>query len=208
MQARILLNLWLVFLFVISGCSSKPGVAVKNFDFTESLTPSSWEKIAVLPFSGDQKFRRTSPEWFSFYLQKQQRYTIITPTYAEIEILNQGMRIPEKEFSIEEARQAGRLLGADAVFIGNIETEKKSQSPVELSLQLIDVKTGNTMATHTIGYPSWVFLWDTFQEYVKLATETAGRDFLVVLKGFAEGKQIQLLPESASPDKNRESNDT
>ena len=198
----------LAFLFVLSGCSSKPGVAVKNFGFAENLTPSSWEKIAVLPFSGDPKFRRTSPEWFSFYLQKQQRYTIITPTYAEIEILNQGMSIPEKEFSIEEARQAGRLLSADAVFIGNIEIEKKSQSPVELTLALIDVRTGKTIATHAIGYPSWVFLWDTFQEYVKLATETAGRDFLVVLKGFAEGKQVEPLSESTSPDTSREPNDT
>ena len=193
MQARIHLILLLGFLFVLTGCSSKPGVAVKNFDLTENLTPSSWKKIAVLPFSGDQKFRRTSPEWFSFYLQKQQRYTIITPTFAEIEILNQGMSIPEKEFSIEEARQAGRLLGVDAVFTGNIKTRKISQSPVEISLQLIDVKTGKKIATHTIGYPSWVFLWDTFQEYVRLATETAGRDFLIVLKGFAEGQQIELI---------------
>ena len=194
MQVKFLLNLLLAFLCVLSGCSSKPGVAIKNFDSTENFTPSSWQRIVVLPFSGDKKFRRTSPEWFSFYLQKQPRYTIITPTYAEIEIANKDMEIPEYGFSREEARQAGRLLNADAVFIGNIEAKKISQSPVKLSLQLIDVETGETIATHTVGYPSWVFLWDNFQEYVRLATEEAGRNFLVVLKGLSEGKQVAPLP--------------
>jgi hypothetical protein len=206
-RARFHLNLFLIFLFVLFGCSSKPGVAVKRFDRNESFTPASWKNIVVLPFSGDKKFRRTSPEWFSFYLQKQQRYTIVSPTYAEIEIMNKGMGIPEKGFSLEAARQAARLLDADAVFVGEIETQKRSQSPVKLSIQLIDVKTGKKIATHTIGYPSWVFLWDNFQEYVRLATEAAGRDFLIVLKGLADGKWIEPLPESASPNRNKDSND-
>lgn len=193
--------LFIAFLFVLFGCGGKPGVTVKRFDFNESFTPSSWEKIVVLPFSGDKKFRRTSPEWFSFYLQKQERYTIVTPTYAEIEIVKKGMDIPESGFSLEEARQAARLLNADAVFIGSIEAKKISQSPVKLSLQLIDVETGKKIATHNIGYPSWIFLWDNFQEYVRLATEAAGRDFLIVLKGLAEGKQVAPLPSNASLNK-------
>jgi len=109
------------------------------------------------------------------------------------------MPVPEKGFSIEEARQAARLLEADAVFVGNVETEKRSQSPVKISLQLIDVKTGETIATHTVGYPSWVLLWDNFQEYVKLATDAAGRDFLKVLEGLVDGKWIQPSPGSAPP---------
>lgn len=111
------------------------------------------------------------------------------------------MDIPENGFSIEEARQAARLLSADAVFIGNIVAKKISQSPVKLSLQLIDVKTGKIIATHNIGYPSWVFLWDNFQEYVRLATEAAGRDFLVVLGGLSEGRQVAPIPSNASLDK-------
>lgn len=205
MQARIHLNIFLAFLFILSGCS-KPGVTVKHFDSSESFTPSSWKKIVVLPFSGNKKFRRTASEWFSFYLQKQQRYLIVTPTLAEIEIMNKGMNISEKGFSIEQARQAARLLEADAVFIGDVETRKKSQSPVKLGLQLIDVKTGEKIATHAIGYPSWVFLWDNFREYVKLATDIAGRDFLKVLKGLADGKWVAPLPASALSN-NHNSND-
>lgn len=197
MQGRIHLSLFLAFLFVLSGCS-KPPVTVKHFDFNESFTPSSWKKIVVLPFSGNKKFRRTAAEWFSFYLQKQQHYSIVTPTFAEIEIAKKGMDIPENGFSIEEARRAARLLKMDAVLIGNVETVKRSQSPVKISLQLIDVKTGEKIATHTVGYPSWVLLWDNFQEYVKLATDAAGRDFLKVLKNLAEGKRIEPLPESVS----------
>lgn len=204
MLGRIHLILFLAFLFVLSGCS-KPPVTVKHFDFNESFTPSSWKKIVVLPFSGNKKFRRTASEWFAFYLQKQPHYSIVTPTLAEIEIAKKGMAIPEKGFSIEEARQAARLLEADAVFVGNVETEKKSQSPVKIRLQLIDVKTSEKIATHTVGYPSWVFLWDNFQEYVKLATDAAGRDFLKVLEGLANGKRIEPLPEN-TPSSNKDSN--
>jgi len=205
-QGKIRLSLLLVLLFVFSSCS-KPGVTVKRFDSIESFTPSSWKKIAVLPFSGEKKFRRTSSEWFSFYLQKQQRYSIVTPTYAEIEIAHKGMTLPENGFTIEEARQAARLLGADAVFVGNVEAKKISQSPVKLSLQLIDVKTGEKIATHTVGYPSWIFFWDNFQEYARLATEVAGRNFLKVLKGLADGKWIEPPPQSALSSKNRDLHD-
>ncbi|MEE8205580.1 MAG: hypothetical protein V3T82_01435 [Nitrospinaceae bacterium] len=190
MSARIYLNLFLAFLLVLCGCS-KPGVVIKRFDYNERYTPSSWKKIVVLPFTGEKKFRRTAAEWFSFYLQKQPHYSIITPTLAEIEIEKSGMNIPEKGFSSEEARQAARLLGADAVFTGDVETQKRAKSPVKILIQLIDVKTGEKIATHTIGYPSMVFLWDNFQEYTKLATDAAGRDFLKVLKGLAEGRWIE-----------------
>ena len=190
MSARIYLNLFLAFLLVLCGCS-KPDVMIKHFDYNERYTPSSWKKIVVLPFTGEKKFRRTAAEWFSFYLQKQPHYSIITPTLAEIEIEKSGMNIPEKGFSSEEARQAARLLGADAVFTGDVETQKRAKSPVKILIQLIDVKTGEKIATHTIGYPSMVFLWDNFQEYTKLATDAAGRDFLKVLKGLAEGRWIE-----------------
>ncbi len=190
MSARIFLNLFLAFLLVLCGCS-KPGVVIKHFDYNERYTPSSWKKIVVLPFTGEKKFRRTAAEWFSFYLQKQPHYSIITPTLAEIEIEKSGMNIPEKGFSSEEARQAARLLGADAVFTGDVETQKRAKSPVKILIQLIDVKTGEKIATHTIGYPSMVFLWDNFQEYAKLATDAAGRDFLKILKGLAEGRWIE-----------------
>ena len=207
MQGRFYLNLILAFLFILSGCSSKTGATVKHFDFNESFTPSSWKKIAVLPFSGDKKFRRTSSEWFSFYLQKQQHYSIATPTFAEIEMKNHGIDAPENEFSIEQVQQAGRILEADAVFIGDIETKKRSKSPVKILIRLIDVKTGEKIAAHTIGYPSWVLLWDNFQEYVKLATDAAGRDFLKVLKDLAKGKQIKPLQKNLPPSNNSDSND-
>jgi len=189
-SARIYLNLFLAFLLVLCGCS-KPDVMIKHFDYNERYTPSSWKKIVVLPFTGEKKFRRTAAEWFSFYLQKQPHYSIITPTLAEIEIEKSGMNIPGKGFSSEEARQAARLLGADAVFTGDVETQKRAKSPVKILIQLIDVKTGEKIATHTIGYPSMVFLWDNFQEYAKLATDAAGRDFLKILKGLAEGRWIE-----------------
>jgi TolB-like protein len=206
-QGKICLNSLLAFLLVLSGCS-KPGVTVKQFDYNESFTPSSWEKIVVLPFSGDKKFQRTSAEWFSFYLQKQSHYSITTPTLAEIETTSQGMKFSEKAYSIEEARKAGRILEADAVFIGDVETMKRSKSPVKISIQLIDVKTGQKIATHTIGYPSWVLLWDNFQKYVKLATDVAGRDFLKVLKSLADGKGIEPLPKTTLLRNNRDSNET
>jgi TolB-like protein len=201
------LFLFSAFLLVVSGCGSNPGATIKNLNFTESLSLNSWKKIAVLPFSGDKKFQRTSAEWLSFHLQKQPHYSIVTPTFAEIEIKNHGMDVTGNEFSIEQAQQAGRILKVDAVLLGNIETAKISKSPVKISLQLIDVKTGEMIATHTIGYPSWVLLWDNFQEYVKLATDTAGRDFIKVLKYLAEGKQVNSFPKNTLSSNNNDLNE-
>lgn len=117
------------------------------------------------------------------------------------------MDVTGNEFSIEQAQQAGRILKVDAVLLGNIETAKISKSPVKISLQLIDVKTGEMIATHTIGYPSWVLLWDNFQEYVKLATDTAGRDFIKVLKYLAEGKQVNSFPKNTLSSNNNDLNE-
>ena len=206
MRGNFYLGIFLASLFVLSSCSSKPGVTVKHFDFNESRPHSSWEKIAVLPFSGDKKFRRTAAEWFSFLLQRQQHYLIVTPTFAEIEIASRGMNFPTKGFSIEEARQAARLLEVDAVFMGDVETMKRAKSPVKISIQLIDVKTGEKISTHTIGYPSMVFLWDNFQEYVKLATDAAGRDFLKTLNYLADEKQTNPLSVNV-PSSIKDSND-
>ena len=208
MQDRIYLNLLLAFVFILSGCSSKPGVTVKHFDSNKSIAPSSWKKIAVLPFSGDKKFQRTSAEWFSFHLQKQPYYSIVTPTFAEIEIKNQVIDIIGNKFSIEQAQQAGRILNVDAVLLGDVETVKRSKSPVKVLIRLVDVKTGETIATHTIGYPSWVLLWDNFQEYVKLATDAAGRDFVKVLKNLAEGKQAGPLPDITHTSDHKGPNET
>ena len=51
------------------------------------------------------------------------------------------------------------------------------------------------------------FLWDNFQEYVRLATEEAGRDFLRVLQGLANGKWAEPLPSNTSSSMKANSND-
>lgn len=116
MKIKIIPFLLLAALFPLAGCVvgvSKPTI-VKAY----SIPPSPWKKIAVLPFSGRPEFRRVAGEWLAFEIQKQSHYGIVNPTLAEIELGKQGMDLLEKEFTVEEAQKAGKLLGADAVITG------------------------------------------------------------------------------------------
>ena len=56
---------------------------------------TDWEKIAVLPFSGDPLYRRVSAELFSYYLQEQPHFELIGPAISEIELNKRDIVIAE-----------------------------------------------------------------------------------------------------------------
>ena len=109
-------GLWVIFLCALPACYGGSSI-VHQFDLKPDYRPSPWKKIAVLPFSGDQRFTRVAAEWFAHHLQKQSHFSIVTPTFAEIEIQKLGISSNEDGLSPKEARQAARSLGADALFM-------------------------------------------------------------------------------------------
>ena len=128
--------LLLAALFPLAGCA----IDVNKFIINKAycIPPSPWKKIAVLPFSGAPEFRRVAGEWVAFYIQKHSHYDIVSPTLAEIELGKQGMDLLEKEFTVEEAQKAGKLLGADAVITGKVDRPGYAT----VAVQLIDTQSG------------------------------------------------------------------
>ena len=110
MKIKIMTFLLLAALFPLAGCATDVNKFIINKAYC--IPPSPWKKIAVLPFSGAPEFRRVAGEWVAFYIQKHSHYEIVSPTLSEIELGKQGMDLLEKEFTVEEAQKAGKLLGA------------------------------------------------------------------------------------------------
>ena len=140
MKIKIIAFLLLAALFPLASCAV--GVSKLTINKAYSIPPSPWKKIAVLPFSGGPEFRRVAGEWLAFYIQKQSHYDIVSPTLAEIELGKQGMDLLEKEFTVEEAQKAGKLLGADAVITGKVGVRPDYATPTSVEVQLIDTQSG------------------------------------------------------------------
>ena len=182
-------GLWVIFLCALPACYGGSSI-VHQFDLKPDYRPSPWKKIAVLPFSGDQRFTRVAAEWFAHHLQKQSHFSIVTPTFAEIEIQKLGISSNEDKLSPEEARRAARSLGADALFLGQVEAQFRSRSPAKVSIQLIDLEREEPVAASTVGYPSILLKWANYHEYVAYATDKAGEMFLKLLEDLALGKWV------------------
>jgi len=148
MKIKIITLLLLAALFPLAGCATDANKLIINKAYC--IPPSPWKKIVVLPFSGAPEFRRVAGEWVAFYIQKHSHYEIVSPTLAEIELGKQGMDLLEKEFTVEEAQKAGKLLGADAVITGKVDAVITQNVGVgtpfyaagSVEVQLIDTQSG------------------------------------------------------------------
>lgn len=173
MKIKIITFLLLAALFPLAGCAV--GVGKLTINKAYSIPPSPWKKIAVLPFSGGPEFRRVAGEWLAFYIQKQSHYDIVSPTLAEIELGKQGMDLLEKEFTVEEAQKAGKLLGADAVITGKVGVRPGMALAVSVEVQLIETQSGEIVVTATGLMPD-------------PPADVFSKEILAVLNELAEGK--------------------
>jgi hypothetical protein len=116
-----------------------------------------WRKVAVLPFAGDPVFRRTAAEWFAFRVRKQGLFKIVDPSIAEIELGEKGMLFGEAPIPVDEARKAGRLLGADGVVFGSVDPRPPPGRPgsANVTASIVDTATGKVVATSVRSYPAW-----------------------------------------------------
>ncbi len=152
-----------------------------------------WHKVAVLPFSGDPAFRRATAEWFTHLLDKHNLFEIIGPAVAEIELGKRGQRLGNGDISIETAREAGRILGADGVIVGSLKTSTTERPDIFwgkkiASVSIVDVLTGRVVAT---SGQSDVLMGADTRAVALSATERVVDDLLPVLYALA-GKTLTL----------------
>ncbi len=156
---------------------------VLNEQFLNKKGQAAWKTIVVLPFTGPPQHARVFAEYFSVQLFQQQRYTIISPSIAEIELTNKGLLLAKGVHTIQEAQHAGRLLGADAVIMGSIGTDYSIQ-PVHgeafVKTKLIDTVTGEPVAE--IFRTSPVLLVVDQHDHMTAVTKSAAEAMLSLLR--------------------------
>lgn len=179
----------LLVLVMLVGCAN-PSYFRQNLQFT----PRNWTKIAVLPFSGDVRFTQAATDTFNLHLLGQNNFILIEPVTIEYALNKIAVGSnSENEISIIQAQQVGRIVNADAIFIGNVTSYSNGLSMNGFStVKLIDTKTGKIIAAS--HKPSGLlFGWSEHQGVITAVKRTA-KDMLKALKGLC----IKNIAEPAS----------
>jgi hypothetical protein len=210
--ALLFLSLTLIVTFYGGGTAliaSAAGGAVKtgivpNERFLQRKGQTAWKTIAVLPFTGPPQHARVFSEYFSVQLLQQHRYIIVSPALFEIELNKRGSPLAKGIRNIQEAREAGQLLGADAVIMGSVDTDYSFQlvhGEGIVRTRLIDTATGEQVAEITRASP---VLFTTDQHrHMTVATEGAAADMLSVLRLLSGEPVSQPAGTTQSDEQNR-----
>lgn len=180
MLARIMVLI--IVLPCIASCVPPPPYSAKNEAYLRDPGRVSWKKVAILPFSGDPAFRRTSAEWFAFRVRSHGLFELIGPGIAEIELKEKGIVSGDADIPAESACAAGRALNADAVIVGSI---RRRSYPGGIGLwpvagvSVVDVSTGTVVATSV--QPAKTMFAADMQTFAASATEHVVEDILPVL---------------------------
>ena len=183
-----------------AACIQAVEYSAKNDSFThQAAGRKAWKTIAVLPFTGDIACRRVSGEWFTFQLDKLRLFELIGPAVSEVELRKQGLVETDTDIAVGTAREAGRMLGADAVLVGAVKVERL-QGPV-VGVSLIDVASGTVVATSVRSMP-YLMTTSSRKRYAA-ATEEVARDISAVLYEVAGKPRPQPEKAPSNPDEQR-----
>lgn len=170
--------------------------AVKNLSAEDwfELAPErlNWRKIAILPFTGKPVYRELSGGVFYFSIGKQQHFEIIGPATAENELKKEGTVLSVTKIGQEEAQEAGRLLGADAVIVGYVTMKTEQRYDAEVGVSLVDIGTGQNVVTSIRSIP----IRRNEHEAVTSVSERVADDMLSLLHEVAT---VKGLPTRETP---------
>jgi len=177
---------------LVSGCAN-PSYFRKNTQFT----PTNWARVAVLPFSGDERFTQVATDTFNLHLLGQDDFEVLEPSTMEFAV-NKIVAAEDYPGSITilQAQRVGQLVNADAIFLGNVTSYNNGITFNAFpTLKMIDPGTGKIVAVS--HKPSGLlFGWSEHQCAVT-AVERVAKDMLKALKDLAaENKTMQTSDES------------
>lgn len=175
----------LVLPILLASCAQPAPYSALDEAFMRDAERKPWNKIAILPFTGDPSFRRVAAEWFAFQVRGEKLFEIVGPVGAEIELKEKGIAVGEEEIPVEKACAAGRELGSDAVIVGSVKREQHPRGLGRLpaaGLSIVEASTCKVLAT-SIQYP--VRRSYDMQEDSVSAVERVVRDVLPLLNAAA-----------------------
>lgn len=171
---RIILSI--LFCFALISCANP-----SYYRTDKAFQPSSWEKIAVLPFSGDVRFADEMTDVFSMHLLDQDKYAVLEESALQDVIKKVVIQTEGNEISVGDAQRIGQLAGVQAVILGNVNTHKTGATLNGFAtVRLIDVETGKVVAAS--HKPSGLLMVWSEHQCVTKAVERAAKDILVYLK--------------------------
>ena len=195
-ERKHLLAILITASFLLSGC-----VVVKHLEKNDILiqeinkNPLEWKKIAILPFTGDPAYRKSGAEWFSFLLKKHPSFEIIGPATAEIRLREGGFQLSDTRIEEDQAIEAGRYLGADAVIVGSAKIKAERGMPLVVGASLIDMNTKKIVVT-AVNSGSFAGGYDP-EKRLKGATELTAREIIRVLDDISG---VQTIPKEKFPE--------
>src|SRR3989338_11493124 len=92
--------------FALTSCANP-----SYFKTNKTFQPTNWEKIAVLPFSGDVRFANEMTDVFSMHLIEQDKYIVLEQSALQDVIKKVVIQSEENEISIGDAQRIGQLAG-------------------------------------------------------------------------------------------------
>lgn len=166
---------------VLSGCAN-PSYLKK----VDNFTPVKWEKIVVLPFAGDERFRDEATNLFAMQLLDQNDFVILEPSAIQDSIdkvvINKNAT---GGITIAEAQRIAQLANVKAVFLGDATSYNNGTTMNGfVTVRLIDTESGRIVAAS--HKPSGLLVGWSEHQAVTAATERVAKDMLGVLKEMAK----------------------
>lgn len=159
-----------IFFVVLAACAP---VTQRSYVAVQQIVPPPvWRKVAILPFSGDQKHAGQATEILRAQLQNRVELELVvqpaTPSPAT------GL-VSETNLTMGEAQKLAETLDVDAFIQGKILTETNGRRlDAVMTLDLVEAKSGRVVAS--AHRPSGELLATTEEECIVSASERAAKD--------------------------------
>lgn len=165
----------LILCLILSSCANP-----SYFEVNKNFKQTNWKRVAILPFSGDERFSEEVTDVFSMHLLKQDRYEVLEPAAIQDVIKKIVIEKTDNTISVGDAQRIGQLTNVDAVFLGNVNSYNNGASMNGfITIKLIDVASGKIVAaTHK---PSGLLIGWSEHQAVMNALERASKDMVKYL---------------------------
>lgn len=149
------------------GCAQKSYISVQQI-----VPPPTWNKITIMPFSGDAKMAEIAS---SILMNELENKTHMQMVNHQPE--NPPQHAQDNTLTSSQAQKRALLLNVDAYFQGNVVSQKRGKSfDAFATIDLVETISGRVVAsTHR---PSGELLATSEEECIVAATERASKDMV------------------------------
>ena len=180
----------LVSALTMAGCAN-PAYYKHNAQFS----PKRLTTIAVMPFTGDQRYTQVATDTFTLHLLGQPDFIILEPQTIQyaIDKITVGQSTPA-DLTVVQAKRVGEIVNADAVFVGGITSYSNGVTMNAFStVKLVDTATGKIIAAS--HKPSGLLFAYSLHQGAVAAVERTANDMLKTLDNLSMKRVREISSE-------------